>query len=525
MAWIKIYGRRSRALGDAPDLDVVAHQIEPLVRLATAEGFPPAPEDIIAEIGSGDSIAQRPRFAALLAELETKPPRGDARLYVSEISRLSRAGMQEMGALVETFQQAGVLIRDRSRLYDLSVPNDLLFFSFIASIGHHERGKYSERIKMAYEKNLRNGKIRNGQAPWGYIWSKGEGNLLAVPAKFAVLQQCCADALTVSVYRLASRYSVAPSTLYQTLTNPAICGWPARCFARRADGSQYRLPRAEWVWPERENDTYPHACTRAQWEAIQRALADRYHRRAKTGETDGWCRDLVRFVDGPQECRLASSARKNGNPPLIYRAKHAADNRYYILRSVVHAAAYAELAAILGDPALLMVGLARSQEAQEREAAAVSDTGLADATQRLAALRRRYQEAVDREYDAQEPLRSALRERRLRLEGEVRQTDAELVLLQQQQRQDDSRGQALAALPELAADFATVWEGLPDAGRRALAHLLLASVDVRCVFAGRGKRAVREVIAVRRVEWFVTYPPVNGVGLPIAPESLGFRAG
>lgn len=512
--WAKLYARKSRALND-PDEDeyvVLSHQIEPLVRLARQEGVALEPADIIAEIGSGESIAKRPRFAALLAELEHSPPPAGGRLYVTEISRLSRAGRNEWGEVERILKQANIKVRDLSRTFDFNSPDDTFFFSLIASLSQREIDMYRARARAAYERNLRQGRIRCGQAPFGYTWSKDQSALLVVEHEFTLLQRCCQEVLTSSIYRLAQQYAIPQGTLANALTNPAICGWPARTTDRyplnhALAGQKRRLGRAEFRWPECENTTYPHACTREEWERIQQVLTQRHRYREKTVGDEGWCRDLVRFVDGPDRCRLASRASRQPPRPLTYKAPTGESGRFSIGRGVVHAAAYELLAQVLGDPRGVQVAIEQywTLQAAEQEAPS-ADEQRCGLTRKLAGLRRRYQDTVDAEFDAEGPLKGALTVRRQRLEREIQEAEQELANIQQQARAADRFGQVLASLPAIARNFPTIWATTTEQERRAFANAIIKDIHVACdSIPGRSERH-RYVKSITLQPWFAVAP-------------------
>src|SRR5262245_61736816 len=146
--WVRAYGRKSRKLGDPDEVDIatiVGHQFADCDRHLAAVNIFLKPEERIAEIGSGESLDERPEFAALLKEIELHPP-GDGLLVVSEIARISRADMYEFGWIVRILQTAGIKVLAGGRRWDLSHPDDYLLFGIFAGMAHHELGTYKLRV-------------------------------------------------------------------------------------------------------------------------------------------------------------------------------------------------------------------------------------------------------------------------------------------------------------------------------------------------------------------------------------------
>lgn len=503
--WAKLYARKSRELGDSEHLDLMAHQIEPLLRIAASDGFALAQGDIITEVGSGETMKQRPRFRSTLHEVEALPFRAGGRLYVSEESRISRGTLIEVGQIVQILQRAAVNVRVPHRVYDLTQRRDETDFARAALESREELNRYKDRIQAAYERDLRRGRIRNGAAPFGYEWSKDAETLVVVPGQFALLQRCCEEVLGVSVLQLAAKYGLCPGRLTNVLRNPLICGWPARIKVPYPPGHPKaglyrRLPRAEWIWPERVNESYPHACTRERFELIQQALGDRFTRKAKTGGEAGWCRDVVRFIDGPQTARLSSVHVHGQRHQLTYEAPRYFHHDY-IDRVRVHEEALLTLSEVFAGPARLASAAAAYRERQrllQPDAAAEQES----LPRRLAQARRRYQEAVDAEWDAETAtLRVALHERRVRLERETERLERELAAAQAQVIRHDRTATALEQAAQVIDGFSDAWPLLTEPQKRALANAVIQAIDVICVPGGRSWR--REVVGVRLQPWFM----------------------
>lgn len=504
--WCKSYGRKSRALGDPDTLaveEVVAHQLEACDRWAAQQGVTLRAEHRLAEIGSGESIAGRPRFAALLNDLEHHPP-GEGLLVVSEVARLSRADMEEIGRIMRILRTAGVKVLAGGRLFDLNLPDDEQYFVFLAANARHEIRQFSWRMQLKRDKQLRDGEVRLGAACWGYVFNRNTRRLEADPVAFPILSACCGEVITTSTLALSRKYGVPQATLWTSLTNPTICGYPSVHWGpSEKDPKRYRrLPRSEWKWAGQRNDTYPHACTRAEFEAIQQVLD--WRRTKKTVGREAWCRDIVTFLDDPGPvwiscCRVGTRPHTHGHP--VYERRQEKRRTSYIERDKVHAAVEQEVLTLFREPERLRKIVQRY--IQTRAEAQSPDRR--DIESQLTVAWQRYQQAVDAEYDAEEPLRTALHNRSIRLEAEWKALDR--IRQQQHTRPPDAAlaEQLLALLERLPRGFERWWRQAEEQQKRWLVPAIIQRVEVRCVKKG-GRIRVREVVQV------VPQPWVNGGG-------------
>jgi hypothetical protein len=365
---------------------------------------------------------------------------------------------------------------------------------------------FKQRMSVKREEQIANGEVRLGAKAWGYLWLKEQRRLVAHPDQFPILVACCEGVLTTSIYRLARRHHVPVATLWTALTNPTICGWPSIHWGPTADGSDYRrLPRVAWTWCGRQNDTYPHACTRAQFDLIQEVLAARKARGLKTAGVGGWCRDVVSFPDAPgpvriSSCRVGTYPETSGH--AVYERRSDEKKRIaYIEREKVHEAALPELRAVFFDPERAKLAL-QAYLMQEAARQAADNGRLSGITGRLAGARARYQEAVDAEFDASDLLRGALKARRVRLEEEIKELEQEARLLQSPERHREELHRLSEALPALSGTFDRVWAAAPEEQRRQVIRWTVEAVQVRCGRSAGGRIRVREVEGVRLQPWF-----------------------
>jgi DNA invertase Pin-like site-specific DNA recombinase len=493
-----MYLRRSRHLGDPDDPELLAHHRAALLRLAEADGITIPPEFIIQEVGSGETIAARPKFQQKVTEWETGQAAARV-LYVTELERLSRGSLLEVGRVMEALRLAGVRVRTPARWYDLSAGDDEFFYALGAILGHRELQKYRERVELKRVEQVRQGLIRTGQPPFGYYWDRnipGErGRLRPDPEKFPLLQLLCREVLTTSLYRLAQIYDIPCSVLHWTLRNPAIAGWPARRY--RADlparNTNRPRPRSEWVWPLQAGD-YPAACTRAEWEQIQAVLDERYKLKGKTGyDENGWAKDVVQFGACPGPVRLGSRARVR----YTYERSDDSGYRYYIEREAVHQAAYAALLTAFQSPETIAAAVETARSPPEA-CTGPTDTLTGELTRLREKLDLLNEERLDLADLEQQASNARVREK---LRQEIRRAEAALQREQQAAAVPADLTALLPLLPALQAGFPAVWAVLTGPEKRALLNAVVARLPV-VIEPTPGERAWRrEVLAPVYQEW------------------------
>lgn len=497
MSVCTIYGRLSQSLGDPADLDIYAHQIEPLKRLAAADGFVTGPGDLLCEVGTGEFIQARPTFRAWLDAVEALPGGIGGVVYVTELARLSRGTLQERGRIMDALVRAGIRIRTPSRWYDLSLPDDELLFAFLSSVGRHEQGRAKERIRRKFDQFCREGRPPTGKETYGYVWDKERKTFLPVEPAFSVVKALFADAPHLSTYALATKYGLPRGTIYGILRNPVYCGWPAR-HTRLVwrDGKRLAtmLPRSEWTWPEQQGD-YPAAVTRAEFERLQVILQARCDERQKPG-SDGWCRDVLVFEGAAGEGRIElGSQTYQGAKYLVYELVRPDQPDLYIARQPVHDAAEEVVLAALSRPLTLLSAWERYREG--RRAVAASDAVPASIRAALETERRTLARLALQEAEAGPEKARAIADAARTVEARIASLKRQL---QESSRQQDPPP-LTRFLAEAAGGIRERWAALPAAGKRELTRCLLAAVVVRCTPAPRHVPWKREVIRVEPAAW------------------------
>jgi DNA invertase Pin-like site-specific DNA recombinase len=506
------YLRKSRALGDSDDPTLLGTHRDLLARLIAADGHAP-PREYWEEIGSAESIEARPVFCRLLASIEALPANSGGTLYVVDLLRLTRGSGADWARIDAALQRAGIRVRTRSRLFDPREPDDATWMEFEVFFGRMELRYMKARAALKRAQMVRDGQIRTGRVPFGYRWDLKKKQPTPHPDQFPLLQYACREILTTSVQRIAAHIGIPTDTLFRALHNPTICGWPAQRFMDRPPGREpnrhgWRLPRAEWIWPERPGD-YPAACSRAEWDAIQAALASRNRERSKTDAGNGWCRDVLRFEGATGRVRLGTyndHRRPGSNRPDMshptYDLIRPDGPPLTIARDLVHAAAVAALTAVFSRPQGLAIAAAVLQRQQEAERApAASGRPLEALRADVARERQRWARLKESEFDPDPEAARAARTAQETVRARLRGLLAECETLEQRASAPPELQQAAPVLAALSEQFPTVWEILPDPSRRVVVRAMLAAIHVS-VQPRRGSRpAVREVVAVELQEW------------------------
>jgi len=461
--------RKSRAEEDDPD--ALSKHRAILCDLAAKDGAEIA--HVCEELMSGERLAKRPQFRELLAIIRALPDRSGAVLYCMDIDRISRGSLSERGLIQDLFINKAVRIRTPGGWVDLSVADELLLTEVRGALAHHYLNKFRERVAHTRKLQVRQGRVRNGSVPFGYLWDRKAKQPSPHPTEFAVLQAVCADAFHLSLRRLVERYGVPRTKLYRALTSPTICGWPARTVDYRPGTRTLRyLPREEWVWPDAPGD-YPAAVTREEWERLQAVLRRRNKERAKTGSTDGWCKDRLRFAGHEGRVRLGSAkSHRDGSIPT-YELSTSTSPRPFIARSLVHNAAREFVQGVMASPHLLELLIAA--EKGSREAAAGPDWQA-----EIEKAKRKLEWVLEQQSEAEGEKREALAGLERKVVFELRQA-REMAARSIAMVPDTGDMRELIELwPQLiqGAEFDELWERVGDEGRRLLVNTLAAEITV-----------------------------------------------
>lgn len=505
-----IYSRKSRALGDPDDPELLAAHRSAMLALAQRRGVTVPPGNVVLEVGSGETIAERPSFSHLLQTWEALPPSAGGAVLTPAVDRLSRGSLMEQARVQTALARASIAIWTPSRDYDLSDLDEQFLFDVESLFARRELSLFKKRQAAKRAELLKSGRSANLVPPYPYMVDRLNRSWLPHPARFLAAQSWCREIYTASLRTIARRWGVSTEIVHQTLRNGAIAGWPHRQYVKE-NGKVRKLTAEERAdpryWPERQGD-YPPVVTLEEWHRIQEVLDNRRIRRAKTGTDDnGWCRDVLRFVGYPDlQPSLSVGPRMancGGARPRTYQAKPPGHTWLYVERALVHDAALSALARIFARPDLL-----RSLIANYLATRAVAETGavhratVADLDKQITAARRRMDRLGEADLltDDAEVLASnaRLRDRTAAsikaLRQQLQETEKEVTAIPALDQVLESLGDALPRLQEALEEMVQAGD---CTGLRGLVDAFLSRiwVEVR-LRPGMTRRQEREVVGV-----------------------------
>lgn len=224
------YLRKSRADAEAEAVgkfETLAHHQQILTALADREGIKVA--RWYKELGSGDTIQDRPEMQALLHDVRSGLYDG---VLVTEVSRLARGRTADQATVSEAFQVNGTLIITPSKIYDPSDDADETFIDFELFMSRQEYKYIRKRMKAGKRQALLNGSYINWRPPFGF--DRDEKNMSLNPnedAPFVIqlLHDFADGKLTVAdaIRRMRSytgQETWSYTSLRYLLTNPAYIG-------------------------------------------------------------------------------------------------------------------------------------------------------------------------------------------------------------------------------------------------------------------------------------------------------------
>lgn len=511
MSFVRVYGRKSRLAGDPDDLDVFAHQIRPLLRIAEKRGIAVAEAEVVVEVGSGETIAARPRFAAIIEELERLPADSGGYLIVAHPDRLSRSALTDCARIEAALQRANVKLLAANRLLDLRDADDAQYYESAAVNSRHELQRHKQRVAEKRHEMCLAGLIVTGRVPRGYRWDKNgtgvpelgklRGRVLLVEGEAAIVRRLFLDAPHKSLERLAADTGVPMDSIAKILHNPVYTGRPARhlktVLSRNGKPYARRLSRQERVWPEQAG-SYPAIISIAEFEAAEAALAARWKRREKTTTTDGWCRDVVTLEGEPARVTLASQPIQGRNVP-VYRFRREDDSLTFVPRATVNAAAERAIQALLRQPALLLEAI----EHYEARATAETAGGPPDRLRtELARLRRELANHLRAEAaDAEEAM--AREQAKQTCKAEI--AAVQRLLQEEESRPAPAQHRLRAFMPAASQAEGTEFADLAAHEQRLLAAQCLARIVVRITAMPGREPWRREVARVEYADWLTPF--------------------
>ncbi len=192
---------------------------------------------IYKEIVSGETIAARPMMQRLLNEVEQGKWTG---VLVVEVERLARGDTMDQGQVAKSFKMAGTKIITPVKTYDPNNEFDEEYFEFGLFMSRREYKTINRRLQGGRIASLKEGKVINSTAPFGYEKIKapdGKGyTLRQVPDESNAVRlifdmyksgsgsiQICDKLNQIGVKPRISK-SWSPSSVRDILKNPTYAG-------------------------------------------------------------------------------------------------------------------------------------------------------------------------------------------------------------------------------------------------------------------------------------------------------------
>lgn len=183
---VAIYLRKSR--GDA-ETDLVKHRDE-LVRMCEQNGWQYVE---YAEIGTGDSIAARPKMQELLRDVQAEMY--DAVLAI-HYDRLGRGDKIDQATIEKAFQQSGTLLVTPEKIYDFNDDTDLMLADFLGMIARQEYKAIARRMRGGKRRGAKMGFWTNGIPPFPYRYNRDTKKIEPDPEKLPIYRWMVEKALS-----------------------------------------------------------------------------------------------------------------------------------------------------------------------------------------------------------------------------------------------------------------------------------------------------------------------------------------
>lgn len=223
--------------------------------------------EILEEVVSGDTIADRPEMQRLLSMVETGNYAG---VLCMEVARLARGKTRDQGVVSETFRYSGTKIITPDKTYDPANEMDEDFFEFSLFMSRQEYKMINKRLNRGRMASLDEGKYIGGTAPYGYEKYKLKGqkgySIRPLPETAAIVRRIF-DLYTVGEpdengslqplgsYKIAKRLNAdgipspggtlwTSSSVRDILKNPAYKGdlrWHWRPVTKRMENGVLRI--------------------------------------------------------------------------------------------------------------------------------------------------------------------------------------------------------------------------------------------------------------------------------------------
>lgn len=171
---ITIYSRKSRLIEGEDENETLEIHRKELIGFAERNNLK---YELFEEVGSGDTIEQRPVFAELLKLIKAKA--FDAVLVI-HYDRLGRGNMRDQGTIMEIFKQSETLVIQLNpfKIINFDDEQDETLVELSGFLARQEYKAIKRRLKAGKVRGAISGKWINGKAPYGYKYCRETGKLI-----------------------------------------------------------------------------------------------------------------------------------------------------------------------------------------------------------------------------------------------------------------------------------------------------------------------------------------------------------
>lgn len=149
----------------AGGVPVLTYHKQELERLAERLGIVIAPEDIYAEVVSGETLDARPECQRMLQAVVRGTYAG---VLDVNLKRLTRGDMRDQGTILAAYQLSNTLIVTPERNYDLNAEDDRSIAEMSMMWGRMEFSGIRKQLMDGKMRRLKDGQYMAAKAPWGW---------------------------------------------------------------------------------------------------------------------------------------------------------------------------------------------------------------------------------------------------------------------------------------------------------------------------------------------------------------------
>lgn len=408
-------------------------------------------------------------------------------LLVYRLDRLTRS-VRDLHNLMDMFERFGIKFRSATEVYDTTTAMGRLFITIVAALAEWERGNLSERVKMAMDQLVEEGKFPGGIVPYGYTWD-GEFMHL-VPEEFAILRELrrlymsglggrtIAKQLNLT-NRLRRGKPWSGEMVIYVLENPFYAG-KIRRGGKDERGKYLHRKRIDRVNTKVRDHQYPTVFTWEEFEEHNAILIKR-EKYGNSNKADYWFSGVLRCSRCGSKMKAAfyQNRRKDKtkyDPVTFYRcyssAKGYGCNLPMLRQSVAEELIIAHVRS-MGESLDLSADEVAAAFAIEEEKNDVSEQELEQLQKDLNALgerRKKWQYMFAEDLITENDFRSRKRE----------EDEKERIMLGEMDRVKASQIGATSEVRKYLLDFESMWRKSDDAGKKELMQIIYEYIEVEC---------------------------------------------